>query len=462
MKTLAFFLLLSMSCYSGFAQVYRITFTGKGDAGQIDRIKATNLNSNESMTIWGFETLYLEVVQENLMGVASARPGDTGGQIYPNPFQGNATLLVSVTKPQLVSVAVRNLSGQVVSQTANYVEAGGNEFSISVPKAGLYFITATTDEGTSAYKAVCTDPAVMHKAVTFKGASAPIGQDVSGAALKAGGIPKTLVIKKGDVILYQCMSGDMITLMAESPDDSKNLEVEFAKCTDAGGKNYPVITIGNQTWMAGNLAWLPGVGPSSEGSIASPKYYVYGFGGYDIRKAKESENYQTYGVLYNWEAARTACPEGWRLPTDGDWVTMENYLGMKSGEAGKCGWRHSGEVGCQLKEPGKAHWNQAIPVSEKLSGFFALPAGYAPAKPENITGTKSALETDDTYRIGFARMGLCTFFWSSSEYDSQSAWNRRLGCMENGVERQAVIKSYGYSVRCIRGVPEGSGETGIQ
>ena len=72
--------------------------------------------------------------------------------------------------------------------------------------------------------------------------------------------------------------------------------------------------------MAENLAWLPGVSPSSDGSETLSYYYVRGYEGTVVSEAKAVANYSTYGVLYNWPAAMAACPDGWHLPSDGDWT----------------------------------------------------------------------------------------------------------------------------------------------
>jgi len=452
MKTNAFFLLLCMSCLSGFTQSYRVTFTGAGDASRIDRITATNLNSHTSMTIKGTEVLNLRVVNPGITGVVSPVMGSESGMIYPNPFVGTATLKITVGQSQQVAVTVRNLAGQVIAQTHEFVEAGGNEYSISVAKAGIYFISATTDRGTSGYKAICTDPGGAESAVEFRGASA-FPETGADSGLKSRDINKTLDIQNGDVILYQCTSGKLTTLMADSPNASKNYLVKFAKCADPDGKYYPVIHAGDQYWMAENLAWLPRVNRPDEGSITSPDYYVYGFSGTDTRLAQSSETYKEYGVLYNWEAARTACPAGWRLPSDQEWQKLEHSLGMNTDEAPKSGWRHSGEVGSQLKEPGTTHWNVANGTLGKPCGFNALPAGYLPVAAEAvIDGGKSGAITGGTQGLGFDRLGFCNFYWTSTANDDQSAWYRRLGCSENGVERKSEMKSYGYSVRCIRDV----------
>jgi len=66
---------------------------------------------------------------------------------------------------------------------------------------------------------------------------------------------------------------------------------------------YETLLIGDQCWIADNLAWLPEVSPSSQGSETDPIYYVYGYEGTNITEAKATENYQSYGVLYNWPAS---------------------------------------------------------------------------------------------------------------------------------------------------------------
>ena len=77
------------------------------------------------------------------------------------------------------------------------------------------------------------------------------------------------------------------------------------------GKVYKYTTIGNQTWMAENLAYLPEVCNVDEGC----GFYVYGYEGADLQLAKATENYHEYGVLYNYLSASDACPVGWHLPS---------------------------------------------------------------------------------------------------------------------------------------------------
>jgi uncharacterized protein (TIGR02145 family) len=96
---------------------------------------------------------------------------------------------------------------------------------------------------------------------------------------------------------------------------------------DARDSNiYPTVQIGTQCWMKKNLAYLPSVVGPGTGSETTSYYYVYDYNGTDVSAAKATSNYTTYGVLYNWPAATTACPSGWHLPTDAELNTLETYV----------------------------------------------------------------------------------------------------------------------------------------
>ncbi len=92
---------------------------------------------------------------------------------------------------------------------------------------------------------------------------------------------------------------------------------------------YNTIKIGDQCWMKENLKWLPKISNAKNGSHIEPHYYVYwnySRKDIDVDEAKENINYDHFGVLYNWEAALTACPPGWKLPGTDDFDKMFSYL----------------------------------------------------------------------------------------------------------------------------------------
>ena len=186
------------------------------------------------------------------------------------------------------------------------------------------------------------------------------------------------------------------------------------------GNIYSSVLIGDQCWMDRNLAWLPTVNSSSEGSFSSSCYYVYGYEGTDVNAALATPEYQTYGVLYNWPASVMACPPGWRLPSTEDWDRLVNNLGGDE------------LAGGALKETGDAHWNFPNSGATNSSGFTALPGSFR------------------EFYGGFYLPGSFTAFWESVQYESYHAWRRGLYSYSGEIVRALENKATGFSVRCLR------------
>ncbi len=166
--------------------------------------------------------------------------------------------------------------------------------------------------------------------------------------------------------------------------------------TDArDGKKYKVVKIGSQTWMAENLNY----------DASGSKCYE-----------NNSANCAKYGKLYNWETAKKACPSGWHLPSDAEWTALENAVGGKE-VAGK-------------KLKAKSGWNKNGNGTDEYD-FSALPGGIG-------------------YSGGnFYSVGSYGNWWSSTEYNSNSAWDRRMYYSSN-VGRDYDDKSSLFSVRCLK------------
>jgi uncharacterized protein (TIGR02145 family) len=200
-------------------------------------------------------------------------------------------------------------------------------------------------------------------------------------------------------------------------------------------KEYKWVIIGTQTWMSENLAYLPRVSQSLYGSDTLPFYYVFRYEGSETTAAKEWEFYADYGVFYNWPAAMNGadssnlvpsgvqgiCPDGWHLPSDGEWDILVNHL---EGEY---------KAGKYLKS--RSGWNSFkgnTGNGDNSSGFNALAAG------SRHNGG------------GFYNLGFNAIFWSSTGYGENSAWYRHLAYFHNGVYRYFSNPTYGFSVRCVK------------
>jgi uncharacterized protein (TIGR02145 family) len=161
------------------------------------------------------------------------------------------------------------------------------------------------------------------------------------------------------------------------------------------GKTYRIVTIGYQTWMAENLNYQ---------TANSWCYNDY------------SVNCATYGRLYTWDAARSACPYGWHLPTNAEWNTLVDYAGGSS-VAGK-----------KLKT---SSWNGTDDY-----GFSALPGGR-----RIVEGS------------AFGGLDVWGDWWTDTELDASAAYSRNMGTGSpyvNEYGTEGNNKNVGFSVRCVQ------------
>jgi uncharacterized protein (TIGR02145 family) len=178
--------------------------------------------------------------------------------------------------------------------------------------------------------------------------------------------------------------------------------------------------------MAENLAWLPAVSPPTEGSKTEPRYYVLEYEGSNVSEAMETDNYSTYGVLYNIIAAQEGCPDGWHLSSDIEWKILEKYLGMRSSDANNTNsWRESGSIGGKLKEVGTEHWLAPNTGADNSSGFTALPGGNR-AYDNNFHWTNGEygefMMSSTGYEWGIGRiLSSASFAIGRFEFDSVSS-----------------------------------------
>ena len=206
---------------------------------------------------------------------------------------------------------------------------------------------------------------------------------------------------------------------------------EFVDTRD--GKRYKWVKIGKQIWMAENLAYLPKVSQPASGSLASPYFYVYGYSGSNVEEAKATDNYKTFGVLYNWPAVLNGspasdskpsrvqgiCPGGWHLPSVAEWTELMLYL-------------KADNVGDKLKETGNTHWVNLNTSANNSTGFTALPAGRR--HPGGM----------------FNQIGNYCYFWSSSKAIHKDAWFFKLSFNSPMLNKGNDSRDIGFCVRCIK------------
>jgi len=226
----------------------------------------------------------------------------------------------------------------------------------------------------------------------------------------------------------------------DGPDDTSVTIVTGSFVDDRDGHSYKWVQIGDQVWMAENLAYLPSVNPPSDESNWTPYWYVYGYNGSLVNEAKASPRYATFGVLYNWPAALTACPDGWHLPGDTEWEKLAQYVSIQKKTYGKYSEDDWSAVGGHLKatgtiQDGDGLWLKKNPRDKGTDdfGFSALPGGL-----RYLGGN-------------FSYVGNYGYWWSSTEYSETHAWLRSLTYGYGIFYRYNNFeKAFGFSIRCIK------------
>ena len=213
--------------------------------------------------------------------------------------------------------------------------------------------------------------------------------------------------------------------------------------TDIDGNVYQTIKIGSQVWTKKNLrttryndgSAIPNiVNDSTWDSCSYTQTGAYCY----YNNTTNADSIEKFGAFYNWYAVDTKkiAPKGWHVPTDADWVILQNYLitngynwdGTTAGNkiakslAAKTDWYPSigaGAIGNDL-------------TTNNRSGFSALPGG-------------------SRFRFGyFLDIGSYGYWWSATENDASIAILRYLSFGYDFLNRYYELKNSGFSVRLLK------------
>jgi len=226
----------------------------------------------------------------------------------------------------------------------------------------------------------------------------------------------------------------LLLLLAQAckKDTNKEIIIEKGTVTDIDGNQYQTVKIGDQWWMAENLKvehYRDGSPITEIATTEAESVWAQSLVG-----SYCSFEDSIYGYLYNHfalEDINQLAPEGWHIPSDAEWKTLEKTIGMQQNQVDALAWRGTNE-GEILMNKALAGWPQAsLAFGSDLYGFAALPGGCRLQNGFTNTQKNTA------------------FFWSSSA-DGNQAWYRYLDAQKKTIFRQQTYRSYGMSIRCIK------------
>lgn len=193
------------------------------------------------------------------------------------------------------------------------------------------------------------------------------------------------------------------------------------------GNRYKTIQVGELCWFAEDLRYI--------GNDCLSNLWVDNTTSCDVHNTDWGEV-----VLYQWDAAMNnemaessqgVCPPGWYVPSDNDFLNLEESLGMSQEQLEGVGFFRGTDEGYRLKAE-NPYWDG----NDRL-GFTAL--------PNDIRDENGDLNSSLTDKINFEA------WWTSSLFDEDNGWLRLLSSEEDKIKRSYENKSIGLSVRCVTG-----------
>lgn len=225
---------------------------------------------------------------------------------------------------------------------------------------------------------------------------------LKGQITEALGMLNNLIVQLKELLLAGNIPPDIYDELQGDLQDVVDV-IHGDAVADPDGNVYETVVMADgKRWMAKNL------------NVTVPGSYTY-------------ENSPTagekYGRLYTWVAAQTACPAGYHLPSQGEWLTLLNYYGGVFPEGNKTTYKY-------LAAPDYG--------GDGSSGFNALMGGQR--LPEG-------------YFFGLGQIGR--FWTSTSDFTGEEGYyfgfdyNYTINGYAKTVHPGSIVKTNAISCRCV-------------
>lgn len=199
------------------------------------------------------------------------------------------------------------------------------------------------------------------------------------------------------------------------------------------GKTYHYTTIGGNDWMMTNAADMNSGAP------------------YDNCTAMSD----VFGRFYNYEDALTACPEGWTLPTDADWVALAAAAGAEDAQT------YSNISGVAAALMGNACFNgtrmweywPAVGEITNETGMSIISAGFAMFGQKNTDPKEDQFIEYNYPNALFKGYKEYATFWTAdtvADEEGMAYYRYIIYNQPDLMIAKGDMNTFGASVRCIR------------
>jgi uncharacterized protein (TIGR02145 family) len=431
--------LLLMINAPGQSTAFELTFTAIDSATytQLDSIKVMNLTHESDTTLyWPDTTLVLDYP----VGIAETNQNNSTLQLfqnYPNPVIEFTTISLRIPEEDVVNLRITDALGRDIINNSRILHDGEHRFRFHPGNGKVYFFTAQ-------YRGESSSIKILRANTHLSGECSLeyLGGGETSPYRKHTVDNKSFIFNLGDELLLIGYHDTLQSGMLTTPVTSEAFTFQFAiniPCVGTPvvhyeGRSYTTIQIFNQCWLKENLNignMIKGVFEMTDNGILEK--YCYN---------NDTNKCATYGGLYQWnemmqyateDGAQGICPPGWHIPRDEEWKILEGSADSNF-DVGDLEWNLYGlrgyDAGKRLKTTsGWYNYGDGTDVFD----FSGLPGGYRYSNGQ------------------FQYLRRHALWWSSTEGNSTSAWNRYLSFNNQKVDRDfGDNKKFAFSIRCIR------------
>ena len=209
-----------------------------------------------------------------------------------------------------------------------------------------------------------------------------------------------------------------------------------------GEQVYQTLIVGGQCWFQENLNIKSS--EETEGRCQM-EGRCYDDDPFMCERYGSLYNYSTASCNRSYEGARGICPLGWRIPTDDDWIALEEEIGVRERDSADYGFRGANEASMLAGQ--RSLWKEGALIED--NSFSSLQFNALPGGRRLSHGVRP-----------FRGVGEEAVFWSStSSFDdddctvpshTDSYVVRRISHEQTSIQKSCfAVNHYAY-IRCVR------------